>query len=138
LRAVGTSSVFPNRLPCREVYTSSKEVAMVRVSTVALALACLVTGYALAGTRVNALEDVSSARRLPSGIGAVGTHVTLWFASDPKRVTCTIARIDAGWVRCAPEQGDGFGPTFGPTPQLQEEWYDLGHVVGVTKRETQR
>ena len=57
---------LPNRLCSGALYTSLKEVAM-RVSTAVLAIACLVTGFAVAGTRVKALEDVSPAR-FPSDI----------------------------------------------------------------------
>src|SRR5579859_6008160 len=71
---------FPNRRRFGAVYTASQEVTM-RVSTVVLAVAFLVTAYTLVGTRVNALED-SPLRRLPSGLG-VGAHVVLGFSSDP-------------------------------------------------------
>ena len=107
-----------------------------RVSAVVLALSCLITGYALAGTRVRALEDVSAARRFPAGVG-VGTHVLLGFSSDPKSVECTINRIDAGWVRCAQPE-NSLGPSFAATFQPTEAWYDLAHVISVTKLETQR
>jgi hypothetical protein len=104
-----------------------------RVSTVVLALSCLVTAYVLLGTRANALEDVSPARRLPSGIG-VGTHVSLEFPNGPNNasyVDCTIARIDAGWIRCAAPEDP-----FKATPA--EVWYDLAHVVSVTRRDLAR
>ena len=100
-----------------------------RLSTVVLALSCLVTGYALVGTRVSALEDVSPARRFPNGIG-IGDRVNLWFSSDPKMVTCTIARLDAGWVRCEAKQD--------PFNKPPEVWYDLAHVVSIEKLERQR
>jgi hypothetical protein len=102
-----------------------------RLSTAVLALSCVVTGYALVGTRVNALQDASPARRFPSGMG-VGTHVKLFFSSDPRLVDCTIARIDGGWIRCAPEEQ----PTAFTKPA--EVWYDLAHVVTVEKVATER
>jgi len=104
-----------------------------RVSTVVLAVAFLVTAYTLVGTRVNALED-SPLRRLPSGLG-VGAHVVLGFSSDPKSVACTIAQVEAGWVRCGAP--DGFGPTLGPN-QIGDSWYDLAHVVSVQKVTAER
>jgi len=100
-----------------------------RVSTVLLALSCLVTGYSLAGARVNATEDVY--RRFPAGVGT-GTHVRLTFSSEPNYVDCTIERIDGGWLRCAPPD-DPFR-----TYKVEEIWYDVSHVVTVTKVETQR
>jgi hypothetical protein len=121
-----------NRRPFGAVYTASQEVTM-RVSTVVLAVSCLVTAYALVGTRVHALED-SSTRRLPSGVG-VGAHVVLGFSSDPKSIGCTIAQVEAGWVRCGAP--DGFGPTLGPN-QITDSWYDLAHVVWVQKVATER
>lgn len=94
-----------------------------RVSTVVLALGCLLTGFALAGTRVKALEDVSSAR-FPSGF-TVGTRVQMSF--DPQsRVFCTIERIDAGWVKCADEM-DGFNKEPHPA------WYAIAHVTDVER-----
>jgi hypothetical protein len=126
---------FPNRLRALAVYTSVKEVAMVRVSTVMLAVACLVTGYALLGTRVSA-QDGSSVRRLPSGLG-VGAHVVLSVPGDPKSVGCTIDRIDGGWVRCA-EPENSSGPTFGPRTQVTETWYDIAHIISVQKVTSER
>lgn len=53
------------------------------------------TPFALAGTRVKALEGVSPAR-FPSGI-AVGTRVVMAFGTESGGlVPCTIERIDAG------------------------------------------
>lgn len=98
-----------------------------RFSTAVLALACLVVGYLLAGTRVSAIEDQS--RRLPSGVG-LGSHVVFWFSSDTKSADCTIDRIDAGWVRCASPEN---GPTFGPTTHATETWYDIAHLINVRK-----
>ena len=99
-----------------------------RLSSVALALVCVVTGYALLGTRVKAVEDVSAAR-FPSGIG-VGSHVLMWFSSDPKTVSCTIARIEAGWVSCAPTETDPFQKVV-----QYETWYNLAQVVTVENRD---
>jgi hypothetical protein len=107
---------------------------MVRVSTVALALACLVTGCALLGTWVNAVQDSSPARRFPSGIN-VGAHVMLQVAGQvvgPDTVDCTIARIDGGWFLCAPkEQPSAFTKPV-------ETWYDIGHFVWVRRVATER
>jgi hypothetical protein len=116
-------------LPSLAVYTSVKEVAM-RVSTVVLALLGVMTGYALGGTRVHAVEDQTL--RFPSGIG-VGTRVVMYFSSDPKMIDCTIGRIDAGWVRCAPGETDPFQKV-----EPREEWYALAHVVSVWKVEPKR
>ena len=123
----------PNRRRFGAVYTASQEVTM-RVSTVVLAVSCLVTAFAVVGTRANALED-SSTRRLPSGVG-VGAHVVLWFSSAPTSVGCTITQVDAGWVRCAAPEG--FGPTVGPTQMVTDSWYDVAHVVWVQKVATER
>jgi hypothetical protein len=62
--------------------------------------------------------------------------VRLWFSSDPKSVDCTIGRIDAGWVRCAPTEDQASAASAFAKPA--EVWYDLGHVVSVTKVDTQR
>jgi len=94
-----------------------------RVSTVVLALACLVTGFALAGTRVKALEDVSAAR-VPSDI-TVGTRVSM--SLGPQSFSCTIERIDAGWVKCAPDEPDAFTKVERPA------WYAIAHVTDVQK-----
>jgi len=104
-----------------------------RVFTAVVALVCLVTGYALAGTRVKALEDVSPAR-FPGGI-TVGTRVALWFGSSENGGTiyCTIARIDAGWVRCAATDVDPF-----KTVEQHESWYALARVISVDKLEPKR
>ena len=98
-----------------------------RVSTVAVALFCLVTGYLLLGTRVNATEDTY--RRLPVGMN-VGSQVRLSFSSDPKSVSCKIDYIDAGWLRCA-------GPDDPFNKPQYETWYDVAHVVSVS-RDVQR
>jgi hypothetical protein len=102
-----------------------------RVSTAALALACLVIGYAFVGTRVNAREDVSPTRRFPASI-SVGSRVRLWFPGDSDRVVyCTIARIDDGWILCATPEDP-----FNKPPD--DVWYDLAHVASVTKLDTRR
>jgi hypothetical protein len=98
-----------------------------RGSTAVLALSCLVAGYALVGTRAAASED--PARRFPAGIG-VGARVTLWFSSDLGSVACTVDRIDSGWIHCATPED--------PFNKQDEIWYDLGHVVSITKREPAR
>ena len=95
-----------------------------RVSTAVLALACLVTGFALAGTRVKALDDVSPAR-FPSDI-TVGTRVTVSLGPE-QRFTCAIERIDAGWFKCAPEEIDAFSKVESPG------WYAIAHVTDVQK-----
>jgi hypothetical protein len=100
-----------------------------RVSTVVLALACLVTGFALAGTRVKALEDVPPAR-FPSDI-TVGTRVLMSFGSGSV-FSCTIERIDAGWVKCAPDQLDAFNTSERPA------WYAIAHVTDVQKVQPKR
>ena len=95
-----------------------------RVSTVVLALSCLVTGYALAGTRVKALEEVSPAR-FPSGI-TIGSHIVMSFGTQTGGIMpCTIERIDAGWVKCAPDELDAFNKVERP------EWYAIAHVTDV-------
>lgn len=108
-----------------------------RVSTVVLALSCLVTGYALAGTRVSAVDDPSqSARRFPPGM-PVGTRVMLTFSSSSSQMrdyfSCSIAEVSAGWFRCAPDenQTDVF-------TKPEEVWYDLAHVTRVKKLEKDR
>ena len=93
-----------------------------RVSTVALALACLVTGFAVAGTRVRAIDDVSSAR-FPSGIN-VGTRVVM-SVGPHSSFSCTIERIDAGWVKCASEELGAFEKVERPA------WYAIEHVTDV-------
>lgn len=106
---------------------------MRRVSTVVLALACLVTGYSFAGSRVGATADeVLQARRFPDAVN-VGQHVVLTFVvntfgNSPSPLECTIAAVSQGWVRCED----------GPTRQGVGVWYDLAHVVKVEKLETQR
>jgi hypothetical protein len=95
-----------------------------RVSTVVLALACLVTGFALAGTSVKAGEDVSPAR-FPSDI-TVGTRVVMSFGPQ-SGFSCTIERIDAGWVKCAPDQLEAFKKVERPA------WYAIAHVTDVQK-----
>jgi len=99
-----------------------------RMSTVVLALACLVTGFALAGTRVKAVEDVSSAR-FPSDI-TVGTRVSMSFGEGSS--SCTIERIDAGWVKCAPEQVDVF------TKVDSRGWFAIAHVTNVERLQPKR
>ena len=108
-----------------------------RLSTAVLAVSCVVMGYPLVGSRVNAQDDHSPVRRFPSGMG-VGTRVLLRVADtpNPRDVDCTIARIDAGWVRCADPDGPAAKSAFGPTPP--ETWYDLAHVVWMQKAVTDR
>jgi hypothetical protein len=123
------STCFSNRWSFRAVYTwSLKEVTM-RVSTIVLALSCLLMAYMFVGNRVNAQDDHSPVRRFPSGIG-VGTRVNLELTNDTRYIECTIARIDAGWIRCAAPEDP-----FKPPPEV---WYDLAHVVSVTKRNAAR
>jgi hypothetical protein len=98
-----------------------KEVVM-RVSTVVVAFACLVTGFAFAGPRVRALDDVSQAR-FPSGIN-VGTRVVMSLGPQ-SGFSCTIERIDAGWVKCAPDELDAFKKVERPA------WYAIAHVTDV-------
>lgn len=101
-----------------------------RVSTVVLALGCLVTGFAVAGTRVKALEDVSPAR-FPGDIN-VGTRVVMSFGGQSGgTVDCTIERIDAGWVRCAPDV-DPFHGVERPA------WYAISHVTDVQRLQPKR
>lgn len=95
-----------------------------RVSTVVLALACLVAGFALAGTRVKALEDVSPAR-FPSDIN-VGSRVVMSLGPQSS-FSCTIERIDAGWVKCAADELDAFKKVERPA------WYAIAHVTDVQK-----
>jgi len=77
---------------------------MNRVSTAALLVSCLLAGYALTGTRVSAIDDVSQVRQLPNGLN-IGTHVTLTFAvnslgNSSSQVECSIMDVSQGWVRC--------------------------------------
>ena len=95
-----------------------------RVSTIVLALACLVTGFALAGTRVKALEDASPAR-FPTDI-TVGTLVLVSLSSQ-SGFSCTIERIDTGWFKCAADQPDAFNKIERP------DWHAIAHVTGVRK-----
>ena len=62
-----------------------KEIGM-RVSTVVLAVLCIVSAYAFLGTRVKAFEEVFQARRLPSGIN-IGTTVTLSFSGNRRSLS---------------------------------------------------
>jgi len=101
-----------------------------RVSTVVLALACLVAGYAMASTRVSAVED--QARRFPGGI-AVGTRVSLtYMEADAPRfyANCTIAVVDGGWFRCAVKED--------PFNKPPEVWMDLAHVTRIEKVSAER
>ena len=100
-----------------------------RVSTVVLALACLMTGFALAGTRVKALEDVSPAR-FPSDI-AVGARVAVSLGRE-SNFSCTIERIDAGWFKCAPDEVDAFNKVDSPS------WYAIAHVTDVRPLQPKR
>ena len=103
-----------------------------RLSTAVLALVCLVTGSAVFGPRVSAREEVSQPRRFPVGVN-IGSRVRLWFPGEKSEgnVDCTIAAIDAGWVRCASSDDPFKVKPF-------EVWYDLGHVSSVTKVEPTR
>src|SRR5262245_27266342 len=107
---------------------SLKEVAM-RVSTVMLALACLITGFALAGTRVKAVEDVSPAR-FPGDI-TVGARVLVSLGAE-SGFSCTIERIDAGWFKCADEALDPFNKVENPG------WYAIAHVTSVRRLQPKR
>jgi len=93
-----------------------------RLSTVVLALACVVTGFALAGTRVKAVEDVSPAR-FPNEI-TVGASIAVSLGPE-KGFSCTIERIDIGWFKCAPDQLDAFKTVERPS------WYAIAHVTDV-------
>lgn len=116
-------ALFSNR-PCSgALYTPLMEVAM-RVSTIVLALACLVTGFGLAGTRVKAVEDVSAAR-FPSDI-TVGARVAVSLGPQTG-FSCTIERIDAGWFKCAPDEPNEFIKVERP------RWYAIAHVTDVQK-----
>jgi len=46
-------------------------------------------------------------------------------------IDCTIAAIDAGWVRCATRED----PFKGKPSDL---WYNLGHMASVTSLETEK
>jgi hypothetical protein len=97
---------------------------MNRVSTAVLALACLVTGFALAGTRVKALDDVSPPR-FPSDI-SVGTRIVMSLdGPNGGTISCAIERMDAGWIKCATDEQDTFHPTVRP------QWYAIAHVTDV-------
>ena len=100
-----------------------------RVLSAVLVLSSLAVGYALSGARVSAREDVSPARRFPAGIG-VGSHVIFSYPNGEREINvdCTIAAIDAGWVRCATPDDP-----FKAKPY--DLWYDLGHVVSVMRQE---
>lgn len=94
-----------------------------RMSTAVLALACVVTGFVLAGTQVRAVEDVSPAR-FPNEI-VIGARVAV--SLDGKKLSCTIARVDVGWFQCAPEGVDPFKMTERP------EWYSIAQVSWVQR-----
>jgi len=87
-----------------------------------------VTGFALAGTRVKALEDVSPAR-FPSDI-TIGTRVLMSFGD--RSFSCTIERIDAGWVKCAPDEIDAFKKVERPA------WYAIAQLTDVQKLQPTR
>jgi hypothetical protein len=98
-----------------------------RLSSLTL-LVALVLGYALAGVPARADE---APRRLPNTINR-GDKVTLTFkyaslTSGSASIGCTIAETQDGWVRCAP--ADEFNPS------RDQRWYDLKHVIQVTKAE---
>jgi hypothetical protein len=98
-----------------------------RLSPAALAFVCLGAGFFLAGTRLKAVEDVSPAR-FPSDI-TVGTRVGMSFdGRTGGNVDCTIERIDAGWVRCAPDNVDSFHTVERPA------WYAIAHVTDVQRK----
>jgi hypothetical protein len=139
------------RLICRPRLTrcglnswEKEGAAMNRISATVLSMACLVTGYALAGSRVRATAEDTQSRRLPNTVN-VSDHITLAFAAgsfgnSPSVFECTILDVSVGWVRCATDNVNGTrSQPFTPPPgviSMQNGggvWYDLARVVMLTK-----
>ena len=102
---------------------------MSRVSATALALACVLVGYSLAGIRVSAKADTPPFRRLPYVVQQ-GDRVTLTLVpgslpSGLTQVDCTLKDESAPWIRCG--NGDSF------SDKGEQTWYDLTRVVMIKK-----
>lgn len=104
---------------------------MSRVSAAALAVACLLMGYSLAGNRVGAAADTVHVRQLPSAVTR-GDHIELTFAvgsfENRQHVDCTVADRYDVWVGCAANGEVGFN-----TPPSERVWYDLTRVVMIQR-----